>query len=422
MIMGWGSSRLLSNFQFSVLFTLMFIIQGCTTPESIGPRFESYFIKYFGSSGDQYGEDVARTLDGGYIMVGTSDPDRSMMDNEFTDDEDIILVKTDSAGNEEWSQYYDVTGISDFGKAVIPTSNGYLVVGDGGILTGLDGIYFETDLMGNAGSFNTIDEGGIEEFENVTRLIDGYIITGSTSNVKSEQNSDLKDFLTIKIFDDLTPDPSWEQNKISGREGSDFGIKAFPRPANPSIITVFGYTDDPEEDISVYDGDTFNSIEFDGSVTGIDRYYGDTDAEVCADVSETPGGFLMIGSKMRGLVSDIYYVKTTGVATTTYALSVFQEFGLNLAGRSIVSTIDNRVLHLGEITYINGNKDIFLGKTNLDGSTQWYRTFGDSGQEKAAKVIQNPDGTIVFTGTMNLSGQNKLFLIKTNSSGQLNLE
>ena len=131
----------------------------------------------------------------------------------------------------------------------------------------------------------------------------------------------------------------------------------------------------------------------------------------------------MIGSKILGLdVSEMYYIKTTGVATTTYALSVFSEFGFNLTGRSITSTIDNQVLHLGEITYRNGNKDIFLGKTNIDGSTQWYRTFGDSGQEKAAKVIQNPDGTIVFTGTMNLSGQNKIFLIKTGSRGQLNLE
>jgi hypothetical protein len=277
--------------------------------------------------------------------------------------------------------------------------------------------------MGNAGTHIPIDEGGDEKFENITRLIDGYIIAGSTTNVKSEQNFDLNDFLTIKIFDDLSQDPSWEQNKISGREGSDFGIKAFPRPTNPSIIAVFGYTDDPEEDINIYDDETYNSIEFDGSVTGIDRYYGDTQPQICADVSETPGGFLLTGSKIRGLdISDMYYVKTTGLATTTYSLSVFSEFGLNLAGRSITSTIDNRVLHLGEITYINGNKDIFLGKTNLDGSTQWYRTFGDSGQEKAAKVIQNPDGTIVFTGTMNLSGQNKIFLIKTNSSGQLNLE
>lgn len=411
-------------FRRFAVFALMLIFQTCETSESIGPRFDKFFIKYYGGSGDQYGRDVMRTLDGGYILVGTNDPDRSLTDNEITGDEDMILVKTDSLGNEEWTQIYDASenGKEDFGKAVLPTANGYLVVGDGR-RTDLDGIYFETDLMGVPGTFIPVDEGGDEEFENITQLVDGYIIAGSTTNVKSEQNFDLKDFLTIKIFNDLMEDPAWAQNKISGREGADFGIKAFPSPGNPSIITVFGYTDNPEEDVSIYDKFTYNSLQFDGSVTGIDRYYGDLDDQICADVTETPGGFLLIGSKILGLgSSEMYYVKTTGVAISTFARSVFSEFNFNLAGKSITSAVDNRVLHLGEITYINGNRDIFLGKTNLDGTTQWFETFGDSGQDEAEKVRQNADGSIVLTGTMNLSGQNKIFLIKTNSRGQLNLE
>jgi len=420
-MIGRGSVKSISH-KLIVGLSLMLLVQSCETSESIEPRFDKFFIKYYGNKGEQYGEDVARTSDGGYIMVGTSDPDRSIIDNENTGDEDIILIKTDSIGNEEWVQIIDVTGDIDFGKSVMPTATGYLVVGDG-LRSDFDGIYFETDPLGVPGNFFFIDEGGNEQFENVTQLVDGYIVAGATDNVKSEQNSDLKDFLTVKIFNDLTEDPAWAQNKINGREGADFGIKAFPSPSDPTVITVFGYTDDPEEDVSIYDGLTYNSLQFDGSVTGIDRYYGDLDPQTCSDVAETPGGFLLTGSKNLGPgTNEMYYIKTTGVSTTTFSLSVFSEFGFNLEGRSIASAADNRVLHLGEITYTNGNRDIFLGKTNLDGTTQWYETFGDSGQDKGAKVIQNPDGSIIFTGTMNLSGQNKIFLIKTNANGQLNLE
>ena len=417
-MMGRGSVKSIS---LKLIFglSLMLLVQSCETSESIEPRFDKFFIKYYGDTGDQYGEDVARTSDGGYIIVGTSDPDRSIIDNENTGDEDIILIKTDSIGNEEWVQIIDVTGDIDFGKSVMPTATGYLVVGDG-LRSDFDGIYFETDPLGVPGTFFFIDEGGNEQFENVTQLVDGYIIAGATDNVKSEQNSDLKDFLTVKIFNDLTEDPAWAQNKINGREGADFGIKAFPSPNDPTVITVFGYTDDPEEDVSIYRGLTYNSLQYDGSVTGIDRYYGDTEDQTCSDVAETPGGFLLTGSK--NLTNEMYYIKTTGVSTTTFSLSVFSEFGFNLEGKSITSAADNKVLHLGEITYTSGNRDIFLGKTNLDGTTQWYETFGDSGQDKGAKVIQNPDGSIIFTGTMNLSGQNKIFLIKTNANGQLNLE
>jgi hypothetical protein len=39
-----------------------------------------------------------------------------------------------------------------------------------------------------------------------------------------------------------------------------------------------------------------------------------------------------------------------------------------------------------------------------------------------AKLLQNADGSIVFTGTMNISGQRKICLVKTNSDGELKLQ
>lgn len=409
------------------LFAMVFL-STCDTSESVAPRFDKFFIKYFGDTGDQFGEDVALAADGGYILVGTSDPDRSRIDNENTGDEDIILIKTDSLGNEEWTQIIDIAGSTDFGKAVIPIVDGYLVAGET-LNADFDGVYFRVDLMGTPDPFPppTVDEGGNELFESITQLVDGYVITGSTDNAKQEPGQvivDVLDFLTVKIFNDLNEDPAWDQNKVQGRQGADFGVKSFPDPFNSSLITTFGYTNFPEFDIAVYDNETYNSLQFDGTVTGTDRYYGDTEAQSCADVAETPGGYLMTGTKINaGGVSEMYYVKTTGLTVSTFALSVFTEFQFTgLKGKSITSSLDNQPIHLGEIVYVNGDQDIFLGKTSLDGTTLWYETFGSSGQNNAAKVIQNPNGQIVFTGTMNLSGQRKIFLIKTNSNGQLNLE
>jgi hypothetical protein len=404
----------------------MVIFTTCDTPDSVNPRFDKFFIKYFGDTGDQIGEDVAFTADGGYILVGTSDPDRSRLDSENTGDEDIILIKTDSTGNEEWTQIIDIAGNTDFGKAVIPIVDGYLVAGET-LNTDFDGLYFRVDLLGNPDPPFIVDEGGNEQFRSITPLVDGYVITGSTDNAKQEPGQviiDELDFLTVKIFTDLTEDPAWVQNKVQGRQGADIGIKSFPDPINSALITTFGFTDFPEFDVTIYDNETYNSLQFDGTVTGTDLYYGDTESQICADVAETPGGYLLTGTKTNAAgTNEMYYVKTTGLNVSTFALSIFTEFQFfGLKGKSIISSIDNQPIHLGEITYVNGDQDIFLGKTRLDGTTLWYETFGSSGQNEAAKVIQKPSREIVFTGTMNLSGQRKIFLIKTNSNGQLNLE
>jgi hypothetical protein len=351
------------------------------------------------------------------------------MDGEQTGDEDIILVKTDSVGNEEWKQIIDISQNIDLGSGVLPSTSGYVVVGTTSNGNDFDGVYFETDMQGVPinSQFYTIDEeGGNENFENIEKLAQGgYIITGSTDAAEQEGGQtkfDEQDFLTIKIFDDLSEDPNWEVNKVNGRQGSDIGIRSFENPADPSRIVTFGSTDTPEEDVTKWNLWTFNALEFDGSATGSDYYYGDTENQVCFDVSVRPGGFLITGTKNIGQgVNEMYFVRTRGINETEVSISVFTELNLSLEGRSIVSSVDNQVIHLGEITYPNGNTDIFLGKTDINGGSIWSETFGNSGLNRASKVVQNPDGSIVFTGTMNLSGQNKIFLIKTNENGQLEL-
>ena len=62
----------------AVLFGMLSAMPGCDTETSISPRYDRFFIKYYGAQGDQYGADVKATQDGGFILVGTTDPDKSM--------------------------------------------------------------------------------------------------------------------------------------------------------------------------------------------------------------------------------------------------------------------------------------------------------------------------------------------------------
>ncbi len=401
---------------------VVFIFPACDTTENVEPRFNHYFIKYYGVDGDQYGADLKRTQDGGYIMIGTTDPDKSLVEGSenASGDEDIIVVKADSLGNQEWIRSYNSgPGIYDEGRSVVEIQGGYLIAGNA-FKSGTDAdiVVYQLSLDGQVLNGPLLfDEGARETCTNITVLSDGYIIAGSTTAAipNPPDEPDEQDFYTIRLDFSLMEDPDWATNKIAGRQGKDTGVKVFQRSSGSDTLVMFGYTDRP--DGPQYSGNTLTSWQYIGTVNGADAYYGDLENQICADIAASVGGFLMIGT-LESDPSRMYYVRTNELEPAVNQV-VFSQF--NLEGRSIVRSMDGDNIVLGQIQYAGGNRDIFLGKTDFNGAGKWSRTFGDNGQDNGAKVIENPDGSIVFTGTMNLSGQRKITLIKTNSNGELKL-
>ncbi len=397
-----------------------FIILACDTTDNVEPRFNQVFIKYYGSDGDQYGADLKRTQDGGYILIGTTDPDKSLAEGSenASGDEDIVVIKTDSLGNQQWIRYYNSgPNIYDEGRSVVEIQGGYLIAGNAfKSATNVDIVVFQLSLDGlvlNGPLF--FDEGARETCNNITVLSDGYIIAGSTTAAipNPPNEPDEQDFYTVRLDFNLVEDPDWATNKIAGRQGKDTGIKVFQLNAGSDTLVILGFTDRP--DGPQFTGNTLTSWQYIGTVNGADAYYGDLENQICADIAESVGGFLMIGT-LVGNPNRMYYVRTNGLEPVVNQ-AVFTQF--ELEGRSIVRSRDGDNIVLGQILYSGGNRDIFLGKTDFNGAEKWSRTFGDIGQDDGATVIENPDGSIVFTGTINLSGQRKIILIKTNSNGEL---
>ncbi|HIC37799.1 MAG TPA: choice-of-anchor D domain-containing protein, partial [Candidatus Marinimicrobia bacterium] len=136
---------------------------------------DTLWTNTLGSEDINIGNSVQQTADNGYIVTGWMRPN--------DDDENVLLIKTDSNGNEEWNQTFGGSS-NDAGNSVQQTEDG------GYIITGYKYSFGDHDVWliktaSNGDSLWTrIIGGSISDMGNsVQQTADGgYIIAGNTSH------------------------------------------------------------------------------------------------------------------------------------------------------------------------------------------------------------------------------------------------
>ena len=155
----------------SVLFLISWGCEGVELEDGL-----TLFTKNFGGNLWDYGNSVQQTIDGGYIITG----EISSSENGSSD---IWLIKTDSEGQEEWNQTFDGND-RDYGKSVKQTvDGGYIIIGSTGSDYYYDVWLIKTDPKGTE-EWNQTFGGDNKDYGNsVQQTIDGgYIITGEISS------------------------------------------------------------------------------------------------------------------------------------------------------------------------------------------------------------------------------------------------
>ena len=99
--------------------------------------------KTYGGTDREVGYSVVQTSDGGYAIAGYTEPGDGMSD--------VYLVKTDSSGNMQWNKTYN-GGFWDYGYSVVQTSDGgYAIAGYKwwGFTSDYTVYFVKTDSAGN---------------------------------------------------------------------------------------------------------------------------------------------------------------------------------------------------------------------------------------------------------------------------------
>jgi hypothetical protein len=409
-----------TRFKNIIVSFLMIAAISCDTENNLEPRFEEYFIKYFGGQGNQIGVDVEKLADGGFIILGNS---ISTVGNS-----QLFVVRTDNLGNEIWSNTYGGSE-NDFASDLAMDVSGNIVIGAtiieaAGSFT--DAMIYKIDPLGNkidSAVYGTV--GTNEEINSIMITSTGdIIITGSTNNVdilKTGYNAvtDLHDIYSVRANSGLQVLPATEWKQVYGFPGEDFGQQIVEK--SDGSFLFFGTTDKPSSNaqqsgLNMFlfpannQGDATSSIEL--------QLYGTLDDEHAGQISSTSdGGYVMIGTtEKQNKENDIFIARIR--SNNDFLSAALANSGINVTGASIIESKSGGFLALG-VNDVGGAGNIYLAKTSSSGAIDWSSTFGNVDNDLGSKVIQLSDGSILIVGTIELESQTKMCLIKTNSSGKL---
>lgn len=348
------------------------------------------------------------TKDGGYALLGNS------IDYN-TDNYKALLIKVDSAGNQQWSKVYG--GSRSF------RVNGLSQASDGGYAFAVSTDYFDfsvwlikTDSSGNTEWFrpyqNIVDSQVTQINENSCFKTGdgGYFLLSVVSVYQASSGS--YSYASLAIKTDAYGDQQWNKTY------SDMYYSAIPTSDGGYVL---GKPGSGSVTLSKVDG--LGNTLWNGSYTltaNNNNFF----------TATTDGGFILTGVS----VSHVTLIKLAPSATAPSAVlpkatphstanaTVTQQTLLPGVGATcVIQTSDGGYAAVGKFSNVEGNVSSVLIKTDSSLNIQWSRTIHLDVDTDMVRVVQTQDGGFAVLGERGADAgwATQYALIKYSSTGQL---
>jgi hypothetical protein len=329
----------------------------------------------------------------------------------------LYLIKTDANGIEEWHQIQGTYDREHVAQYVQQTNDGgYIIAGYQGTGGDYDAILEKTDNEGNVIWIKIFGKPDVYDTgRSVQQTTDGgYILTGWTQSYGAGSC----DAWLIKT--DANGNEIW--NRTFGGANSDNGN--YVQITSDGGYMIIGTTESFGNLGSV---DAWLIKTDENGYEQWNRTFGSPDYEdVLNGQQTTDGGYILVGTKplMDG-TTDIWVVKTNANGTivweSTYGGTDYD------TGYSIQQTTDGGFFITGDSTDTSsGVPDVYVIKTDANGNEEWSKKIDkNQSEDRGYYGIQNADGDYIITGYTGayLDEASDVWLIKlTEENGAANIE
>ncbi|QNF31377.1 T9SS type A sorting domain-containing protein (plasmid) [Adhaeribacter swui] len=326
--------------------------------------------KRYGGAADDYLNRVIQTIDGGYLLAGSS---LSGTGGDKTQnsrgDRDYWIVKINSTGVKQWDKRFGGSGYEELKKVLQLSTGEYILAGYSNSPAsgdkrkpsrgGTDYWIVKVSSTGSllwernyGGDLNDILSGIVQTADG------GFVLGGSSVSGKGGDKTEVsrgdKDFWLVRI--DKNGKKLWD--KTYGGSGQDdaFSLGTIRQGG----FFIAGQSDSPAggDKTRVSQGGKdfwFIKVANNGVKIWDKRFGGSKDEELRASIQTSDGGFILAGKS-------------------------FSDKGGNKTQNS------------------QGSSDYWIVKTDQDGMYQWDKRFGGSGAEELRAVTQTSDGGLLLAG------------------------
>jgi hypothetical protein len=153
------------------------------------------------------------------------------------------------------------------------------------------------------------------------------------------------------------------------------------------------------------------------------KTYGGSGDDIASSIIQTTdGGFAVAGfTDSYGPHNEFYIIKLDSSGMLQWS-RLLGETSSGSDATSVIQTTDGGFALAGGFQPTGtGNYDMYIIKLSSNGSLQWTRTLGGTGDDKAQSIIQTTDAGFVVAGYTNSfgAGNYDMYIVKLNSSGTL---
>ncbi|MGB1241833.1 MAG: T9SS type A sorting domain-containing protein [Chitinophagales bacterium] len=366
-----------------------FFLMNCTP---INAQVNILWEQNYGGSKGEHFNNIKRTIDGGYIVIGHSESGDMDLNGNFGE-RDIWLVKIDSLGEMEWSKNY---GGSRWDPAydVIPLENGYLI--------------------------------GARSESNDFQV---PMIQGSF------------DIWLLRV--DLQGEIIW--SKTYGSTGFEGISKIIPTESNGFLVT--GYTNTPSGDVTtVYGENDIWIFEIDSLGNLLwEKNMGGSKSEHWSDFERAANGeyFFCTYSESNDFdflsnsnSYDAWIGRMNNNGHIIWTQNLYSAEGSFDMANAIEQTLDGGYILVGATSFTNngnttlvnkGGFDYWVVKTDSIGQMMWQKNYGGTSNEYANSVVLLDNGGYLVSGISysqdgditDSKGSQDIWIIQLDSSGEL---